>query len=153
MKQLNLPKEAINALMKNATMFIEPVPIYLLGNISQENQDSYTKSMLAVSAYNEGDEVYIVDDTVLLLSHPPQPKIVYKATIKNVKVIRAQDLPWNIKLTILVGFSLDNQEHNVFIDTLFKDWYNNEYGNYEDNPYVFLYEVEREIKIPTEPQP
>jgi hypothetical protein len=53
------------------------------------------------------------------MSYPPKPKIILKATIKDVKVIRVKDLSFE-KMQLL--------SHN---------------GNYEDNPYVFLYEIER----------
>ena len=82
-----------------------------------------------------------------------------KATIKSIKVVKVQDIdddrtmdninPDNWQYPSSANYLYDDYTNNIIEEiankrfTTFIDWYNKQYGNYEDNPYVFLYEVER----------
>ena len=127
MKKLNdLPKESQEALINGASMFIVPL------SGGQQNFEEYMIDPIdIISVYQICDEVYIAEDGILLMSNPTQPKIIYKATIKNVKVVRLHDLNTQDVVSIM-------SSPNMF----FEDWYSKQYENYKDNPYVFLYEVE-----------
>jgi hypothetical protein len=116
MKPLNIPKESQEALLNGASMFIMPIDDY----------SSYCNDTSLIP-YQIGDEVYFDE---------------YKATIKDVKVIRIRKLLPEQMLKI-TGFTQYLFEENGW--GMFVDWYNKQYGKYEDNPYVFLYEV-KEIK-------
>ena len=83
----------------------------------------------------------------------------YKATIKSIKVVKVQDIdddrtmdninPDNWQYPSSANYLYDDYTNNIIEEiankrfTTFIDWYNKQYSNYEDNPYVFLYEVER----------
>jgi hypothetical protein len=150
MKPLNLPKESQEALINGASMFIVPL------SSGQQNFEEYMIDPIdIISRYQIGDEVYInepygfdknfnliyEDDSAWFkVNHysdmrPYQSR--YKATIKDVKVVRVYDL-FRFGYSALLGAWSKTEED-------FKDWYNKQYGNYEDNPYVFVYEV-KEIK-------
>ena len=128
MKPLELPTESKDALLDGACMFLVPINT---GTIFLQRWDDGTKvgrEMLHsfvkdCSPYQIGDEVYFDD---------------FKATIKDVKVVRVQDLDAleRYKLT-KIRFQLDSEGKLNLID-----WYSKQYGNYDDNPYLFLYEVE-----------
>ena len=138
MKTLNIPKETQEALLNGASAFI--VPSYKIREDFLEEAFTFNKVYTNLyikqeSPYQIGDEVYIAEDGILLMSNPPQPKIIYKATIKDVKVVRVQDIDYTDKL----GFT----ELDVTRFGYVGNWYSKQYKNYEDNPYVFLYEVER----------
>lgn len=164
MKSLNLPKESQEALLNGASMFILPME----NEINKEKSfiTGYPNtlcSLIMEAPYQIDDEVYIkkinIENGELIcpicgfwcLGTGGQgcinkPDLYYNEIyfiIKNIKIVRVQKIPWNIKLNILTGYDLENQKHNIFIEPLFKDWYNKQYGNYDDNPYVFLYEIER----------
>jgi hypothetical protein len=133
MKKLNdLPKESQEALLNGASMFIAPIKLkdlhfadrwWWTGSPNDDGADKFQcwgdELIPMFSLYKTGDEVCIKEDGIMLMSYPPKPKIILKATIKDVKVIRVKDLSFE-KMQLL--------SHN---------------GNYEDNPYVFLYEIER----------
>jgi hypothetical protein len=55
----------------------------------------------------------------------------YKCTIVDVEVVKVGHI-----------CELDAQELGTQAD-MFEYWYNEQYGNYDENPYVFLYTVER----------
>ena len=137
MKPLNLPKESQEALLNGASMFILYCEITLKQLVSILIDFIFSTlgtnyEIYKLSPYQTSDEVLLPNGDI--------------AIIKDVKVIKVQKIPWNIKLNILTGYDLENQKHNIFIEPLFKDWYNKQYGNYKDNPYVFLYEIERTNK-------
>ena len=147
MKQLNLPKESQEALLNGASMFIIPINEgtffierwnhnTILGNKMIDNFIS------DCSPYKIGDKVYLQEYTEMsregyYKSEEVKPsQCGYKAIIKDVKVIRVKDFD-----------SLDMGEITATGGRLFSkpflEWYNKQYKNYDENPYVFLYEVEK----------
>ena len=129
MNPLNLPKESIDALLQHATMFITPITdrqleMYKSYLISKQitNTEPINIEHSSIAPYQIDDEVYFDG---------------YKATIRDVKVVRVHDI-FNLGNSALLGAWSKTEED-------FKDWYNKRYGDYEDNPYVFLYEV-KEIR-------
>lgn len=170
MKSLNLPKESQESLLNDANIFIKPIKFTdnfaLVDNdrLLYYDGEVFPLDYLSKFApYQIGDEVYIkkinIENGELIcpicgfwcLGTGGQgcinkSDLYYNEIyfiIKNIKIVRVQKIPWNIKLNLLTGYNLENQKHNIFIEPLFKDWYNKQYGNYKDNPYVFLYEIER----------
>jgi len=158
MKPLNLPKESQEALLKGASMFLIPImPIDLkhnemLNHILFKSGALHTNNAIRYSLYQIGDEVYLKHDkkvtwdfvlwSDIKAEYMTEEDSDLKATIKNVKVVRVQD----IKAMEVANFmsplnAFKADEKGKFI--WFKDWYNKQYGNYENNPYVFLYKIER----------
>ena len=146
MKPLNLPKESQEALLNGGSMFIVPITdrqleMYKNYLISKQitNTEPINIEHSSIAPYQIDDEVFITEDGIMLMSNPPQPKVIYKATIKDIKVVRVQDIDYTDKL----GFS----ELDVTRFGYVGNWYNKQYNNYEDNPYVFLYEIERSDNV------
>jgi hypothetical protein len=131
MKPLGLPKESKEALLNGAGMFLIPCDLCRIESVYDE----------AISPYQIGEQVYIAAEGILLMSNPPQPKIIYKATIKDVKVVRLHDISFGDWALILGN---DKEDNKVQVPTIeiCSTFYNKQYGNYEDTPYVFLYEIE-----------
>ena len=143
--KLLLPKLSQEALLNGANMFIKPLsPGELLFK-------DYFNNLSALSTYQIGDKVHFL--TMLEMecdyckgkdSHCTDcngtGKIYdvdkeYKAIIKDIKVVRVQDFD-----------SLDMGEITAtsrLFSKPFSDWYNKQYQNYDENPFVFLYTVER----------
>jgi hypothetical protein len=102
--------------------------------------------------YQIGDEAYIQEDNhcpkcnvfynnkMRLSEHIEQcdKNYKYKATIEDVKVVRIRELSLEqmLKTTGFTQYQFEENGWGIFID-----WYNKQYVEYEDNPYVFLYEV------------
>jgi len=129
MKQLNLPKESIDALFQHASMFIVPI-IIETNNIRFDCfSDEYDDCATPIFYDNDNDEYIEIDSQYQIGDEVYFDE--YRATIKDVKVVRVQDL---------TTLQIVNITNTPFV--FFEDWYNKQYGNYEDNPYVFLYEVE-----------
>ena len=152
MKPLNLPKESKEALLNGASMFLIPCEATLkqLFNclidfiFSTLGEDYDIKK---ISPYQIGDEVYFETAKEFICDYCKGKNSnctdcygtgrvfdvdkQYKATIKDVKVVRLHDLNTQDVVSIM-------SNPNMFLE----DWYNKQYGNYEENPYVFLYEVE-----------
>ena len=84
----------------------------------------------------------------------------FKAIIKDVKVTTLDNISDNEMQKILgIDFHIpivycsdddytSNQAEKACakLYSYFKDWYNKQYDNYDKNPYVFLYEIERTNK-------
>lgn len=127
MKQLNLPKESQEALLNGGSMFIAPVETGILFLSRWDNNTTVGYKLINdfindCSPYQIGDGVYFDD---------------YKATIKDIKVVRVQDITYQERCRMKLP------KDGVYWQKDVENWYNKQYGNYEDNPYVFLYEVER----------
>ena len=144
MKSLNIPKESQDALLNGASMFIIPL------SSGQQNFEEYLIDPIdIISKYKIGDEVYFETAKEFICDYCKGKnsnctdcygtgKVLdvdkqFKATIKDVKVVRLHDL-FSIGASALLGAWSKTEED-------LKDWYNKQYGNYEENPYVFLYEV------------
>lgn len=126
MKSLNLPKESQEALLNGASMF--------LVTCVRDPQDYGINRMMYIKAhslYQIGDEFHFDG---------------YKIIIKDIKVVKVKDIDYELAYTIQ-----GKKESKFWSDCenevgIFVDWYNKQYGNYDDNPYVFLYEIERLYK-------
>ena len=140
MKPINLPKESQEALLNGASMFLVPIPKEYQNN--KFMKEFWTKgALIAGNPYQKGDEVYLQEEQSLeddMVFNPysgyaetTEVVTICKATITDVKVVRLYDLITQDVVSIM-------SNPNMF----FKDWYSKQYGNYKDNPYVFLYEVE-----------
>ena len=82
-----------------------------------------------------------------------------KTTVKDIKVIIVQDLCYlQIENLINISFNIPNvcgvedsysfdlaEEQSNKLYTYFIDWYNKQYKNYDENPYIFLYEIQKVI--------
>jgi len=123
--------ETKEALLNGASMFIEPC------EYSHEENDEYPHYIR-----DEEDTwhsyIHIVD---LIDEHTPyqiNQKLIIDnkeiGTIKSVKVVKVQDI---------CGEQYKNIMNTEFIEIIdrFINWYNKQYNNYDQNTYVFLYEV------------
>lgn len=158
MKPLNLPQLSQEALLNGASMFLIPISRELIENkvgkvIALEERDNktfvlkYEKSKNSYSSfdvcydieffspYQIGDGVYFKYEKNWIDGLPDGKSYYYNTTIKDVKVVRVQDIDYSDKF----GFT----EFDVTRFGYVGNWYNKQYGNYEDNPYVFLYEVKK----------
>lgn len=117
MKELILSKESKKALLNGDSMFLVPISNFLeYTNELKQYQEKY-------SQYKIGD---VVCFKTSFIDWTPIEFI-----IKDIKVLRIKNLSmkqWNNLGTCLFDS---------------KDWYNKQYKNYNENQYVFLYEVER----------
>jgi len=146
MKPLNLPKKSQEALLNGADMFLVPCDDY----------SSYCNDTSLIP-YQISDEVYLQEDNhcpkcnvfynnkMRLSEHIEQcdENYKYKTTIEDIKVVRVQDIEYQL------AYKLQAKQESIFWSDCanevgaFEDWYDKQYGNYEDNPYVFLYGVEK----------
>ena len=153
MKPLNLPKESQEALLNGASMFIIPCKL-IKTPMTRKGKHLGFITYNEESKYKIGDEVYIqeeqdIEDDMLFNPYGESTEltenvIIYKATIKDVKVVRVHEL----SDSILVSLDKDLMNSLVYMESKglkhdFRIWYNEQYGNYNENPYVFLYGVER----------
>ena len=120
--------------INGASMFIKPIGT-TEEFINRLRNDKYSVTdylKFVFSPYQIGDEVYFDD---------------YKANIKDIKVVRVQELNIDEKEKISSFsskvYSKKNNNRAFHLD--FKDWYNKQYKNYEDNPYLFLYELGKKV--------
>lgn len=155
MKPLNLPKESQEALLNGAGMFFITISTHLSYMCElKQYPEKY-------SPYQIGDEVYLQENLKCncnaglnnttgkclrcgeFIDFPMtiNQKIVFKATIKNFKIIKVQDL--DVNDVINLGIECNGENWKTFYDDVEK-WYNKQYKNYDENPYIFLYEVEKD---------
>jgi hypothetical protein len=144
MKKLNdLPKESQEALLNGASMFVIP-----LKRQDEESIKNYTwlcdknnsipifKPLIDyMPMYERGDEVCIkgfkINDDMC-----KKDGTLWKAIIKDIKVSKLYDLA-NIIHNDEAGLKFISEEETL------RYWYNQQYNDFEDNPYVILYEIER----------
>jgi hypothetical protein len=72
----------------------------------------------------------------------------WKGVIKNVNVVKIEEIT-AVQIDKILNLKSINKTGGITIENyaelidIFKDWYNKQYGNYDKNPYMFLYEIER----------
>ena len=161
MKALYLPKKSQQTLIRNSIqkkriLFILEVPIYLLGSIAQKNQDRYLKVIKNLYPFKVNDEIFLVEDMscdcniglnnstgrCLNCNKFIDPSFVQKEMraeqsrlkliVEEFSLLKVQDLT-SIQRKLLIGNNDDNINE-------FKEWFNAQYKNYEENPYIFLTE-------------
>ena len=161
MKPLNLPKESQEALLKGASMFLIPImPIDLkhnemLNHILFKSGALHTNNAIRYSLYQIGDEVYLKHDKKVTwdfvlwrdikAEYMTEEDSDFKATIKDVKVVKVMDTEKTENYDDYSRFlhNILGLKRGAYSQVVFANWYNKQYGNYDENPYVFLYEIER----------
>ena len=150
MKPLNLPKENKEALLKGASIFLKPINEGTFF-IERWNNDTILGNKMIddfisdCSPYKIGDKVYLQEYTEMSREGYYESEEVkpsqcgYKATIKDIKIVRVQEIDFNTKMILCINSEMRSNPHHTFIN-----WYNKQYKNYDENPYLFLYEVEKE---------
>ena len=147
MKPLNIPKESQEALLNGASMFLMPIDDEIFEKGWSKYQFLQDYRLKEFAPYQIGDEVYLQEDNrcpkcnvfynnkMRLSEHIEQcdKNYKYKATIKDIKVVRVHDL-FSLGTSALLGAWSKTEED-------FKDWYNKQYGNYEDNPLQLAYQT------------
>jgi len=114
--------ETKEALLNGASMFIEPM--------TKEESEWYKKyegkvdaNKLSISCIGYQIKQQVTIDSKEI------------GTIKSVKIIKVQDININDM------WETAKFKDNFWTSRCFKNWYNKQYNNYDQNPYVFLYEV------------
>ena len=165
MKPLNLPKESQEALLNDAKVFLKQIDlsnnIHLLNYLADEYfnvNEKYTEildDILALAPYQIGEEVYLKHnkkvtwDFVLWrdikAEYMTEEDSDFKATIKDVKVVKVMDTEKTENYDDYSRFlhNILGLKRGAYSQVVFANWYNKQYGNYDENPYVFLYEIER----------
>lgn len=151
MKPLNLPKESQEALLNGASIFLVPI-VYseLILKNSKVYKPNWTGNdygeIEIKSPYQIGDKVYLQEYVEMSREGYYESEEIkpsqcgYKIIIKDIKIIRVQDLDVNDVINLRIECNGENWK--IFYDDIEK-WYNKQYKNYDENPYIFLYEVER----------
>jgi hypothetical protein len=166
MKPLDLPKESQEALLNGANMFIVPIDTTeeFINKLKNDKYSVENYLKFVFSPYQIDDEVYLQEEFINQMgrivysdtrefsssgeelietsSEMEEYQSRWKGVIKNVKVVRVQDLTY-IEHSKILAHCIDIQHNTVPLLENFQYLYNKQYHNYEDNPYVFLYEIER----------
>lgn len=149
MKPLNLPKESQEALLNGAHVFIIPCEQYTVAKKYQpeaykvqklSNTTAVVVSKGSSSIREVGDKIGGIDLNDLSLWTPIS---AYQTSdrcfltlnthaifdIKDIKVVRVHEL--STLQVVNTPFQF------------FEEFYSKQYNDYDENPYVFLYEIER----------
>ena len=161
MKPLNLPKESQESLLNGASMFLVPCE-FVKEPMTRKGKNVGFTTTRKESPYKIDDEVYFEYDKCkhnfkLWQGRGYSPELkctkcscfksevyksTYKETIKNTKAVKVQNL--TISDVVNLGIKCNAENWRTFYDDV-ENWYNKQYGNYNENPSVFLYTIE-EIK-------
>ena len=159
-KGIELPKETIDALLGGANMFIMPVHSDFVENLIDPNKSEYF--MDKYCQLQVGDEFYVQEDFATFMFNPirykndsTNPCSVWeeaslmteelsrvKGKIVKIEVKRVQDI--NYQEEFNMGRKFEQDKTYIGCNS---DYYKNKLGvdiKYEDNPYVFLYTMEKE---------
>ena len=147
MRVIELPKQTIEALLNDTSMFIEPIKGFIGIKTSKEHEEEAKKSFIRImSKLQIGGEFFIQEDFC-----EDAVEIYYKNTsslecANNTDWVSAKKM--NARQSrykgVVVDVEVNRVQDLVLIDGMFIDYVNfldNEV--YEDNPYVFLYTVKR----------
>ena len=115
--------------------------VYLQEDFFFSNSELIDYEYIEYCLEHTDTDIDILDEEGSLLnaSQMQENQSRYKAIIKDIKVIRVQEID------IDEWYNLSNIAWGTNIWLSIKNWYNEQYGEkeYSKNPYVFLYEIEK----------
>jgi len=135
--------ETKEALLNGASMFIEPINISILGTFIEDGIKFYDISICEA----DSEDALIKCNSLYQINQKLTIDNKEIGTIKSVKVVKVQDIDAigiaNImKISIPIPRCIDGAKKAYdLLENKFKDWHNKQYNNYNQNPYLFLYEV------------